>query len=260
MGRKPKRKEASPKPAPAEDRIEAIKAEIARALIERNTLPKSASDEEKAAAATRVAQLQAQHHEALQHALAIKREETARLEREHKEKKLRHKRLRALRQPGGHAAPYEEPVAPPRYISVRPPPDRTAEEAQMDAANEEDLFLERQRLQEEDRQSADELAHQRRIADKRRKKEEAAKRREAKKSEKKETEAKAEADRLKAEKVARAKIRQQAALRRAQEAKARKRQQRAEREARLRGAQNVRSSDWFSKILRQLKKFFGGPR
>ncbi len=260
MAKKPNREDASPEPAQAEERIKAIKAEIAQAMIQRNALPISASDEEKAAAAARVEQLQAQHHEAVQHALAIKREETARLEREHKEKKLRHKRLRASRQPGGHAAPHEEPVAPPRRSSARPPMDRAAEEAQMDAVNEEDLLLERQRLEEEDRESADELAHQRGIAEKKREKEEAAKRREAKKREEKEAEAKAEAARLKVEKEACAKIRQQAALQRAEETKAKKRQQRAEREARQRAAQDARSSGWFSEVLRQLKTFFGGPR
>ena len=260
MAKKPNRKDPSPGRAQAEERIEAIKTEIARAMIQRNTLPKSASDEEKAAAATRVAQLQAQHHEAVQHALAIKHQETSKLEREHKERKLRRKRLRASRQPGGHAAPYEEPAAPPRHTSVRPPVDRAAEEAQMDAANEEDLLLERQQMEEEDRESADELAHQRALAEKKRKKEKAAKRREAEKREKKEAEAKAEAARLKAEKEVRAKIRQQAALQRAKEAKAKKRQQRAEREARQRATQDARSSGWLSKALRQLKTFFGGSR
>ncbi len=238
----------------------AIKAEIAQAMIQRNTLPKSATDEEKAAAAARVEQLQAQHHEAVQHALAIKREETAKLEREHKEKKLRHKQLRASRQPGGHAAPHEEPAAPPRRTSVRPPMDRAAEEAQMDAANEEDLLLLRQQLEEEDGESADELAHRRAMAEKKRKKEETAKRQQAMKREEKEAEAKAEAVQLKAEKEARAKIRQQAALQRAEEAKARKRQHRAEREARQRAAQDARSSGWFSELLRRLKTFFGGRR
>ena len=37
--------------------------------------------------------MQAQHHEAVQHLPTIKREETTKLEREYKEKKLRHKRL-----------------------------------------------------------------------------------------------------------------------------------------------------------------------
>lgn len=260
MAKKPDREDASPELAQAEKRIEAIKFGIAQAMIRRNSLPKTASDEEKAAAAARVEQLQAQHHEAVQHLLAIKREETTKLEREHKEKKLRHKRLKASRQPGGHAAPYEEPAAPPRRASVRPPIDRAAEEAQMDAVNAEDLFLERQQLEEKDRESADELAHQRALAEKKRKKEEAAKRREAKKRERKEAEAKAEAMRLKAEKQVRAKIRQQAALQRAEETKAKKRQQCAEREARQRAAQDVRSSGWFSEVLRQLKTFFGGPR
>ena len=103
MAKKPNTKDASPELAQAEERIEAIKAEIAQAMIHRNTLPKSASDEEKAAAAARVQQLQAQHHEAVQHLMAIKREETAKLEWEHREKKLRHKRLKASRQPGGSA-------------------------------------------------------------------------------------------------------------------------------------------------------------
>ena len=145
MTKKPNRQDASPEaePAPARERIEVIKAEIAQAMIQRNTLPKSASDEEKAAAAARVEQLQARHHEAVQRALAIKRNETIKLEQDHKEKKLRHKRLMALRQPDGHAGPYEEPAAPPGHTSVRPPVNRAAEEAQMDAANEEGLLLER---------------------------------------------------------------------------------------------------------------------
>ncbi len=260
MAKKPNREDASLEPAQAEVRIEAIKTEIVQAMIQRNTLSKSASDEEKDAAAARVEQLQAQHHEAVQHVLAIKREETTKLERKHKEKKLRHKQLRASRQPGGHAASHGEPATPPRRTSVCPPMDRAAEEAQLDAANEEDLLLERQELEEEDRESADELAQQWGMAEKKRKKEEAAKSREAKKREEKEAEAKAEAARLKAENEARAKIRQQAALQRAEEAKAKKRQQRAEREARQRPAQEARSSGWFSEALRHLKKFFGGPR
>ena len=260
MAKKPNKKDASPETAQAEERIKAIKAEIAQAMVQRNTLPKSASDEEKAAAAARVEELQALHHEAVQHALAIKREETAKLEREHKEKKRRHKRLLASRQPGSHPAPYEEPIAPPPRTPVRPPRDRAAQEAQMDAANEQDLFLERQRLEKEDRESAEELAHLRRLADKKHKKEQAAKRREAKIRKKKEAQAKAEAARLKVEKEARAKLRQQAALKRAQEAKARKREQRAEREARQRATQEARSKGWFSKVLRKLKTLFGGPR
>ncbi len=260
MAKKPNRKDVSPESAQTEKRIEAIKTEIAQAMIQRNALPESASDEEKAAAAARVEQLQAQHHEAVQHVLAIKREETTKLEREHREKKLRHKQLKASRQPGGHAAPYEEPAAPPRRTSVRRPMDRAAEEAHMDAANEEDLLLERQRLEEEDRENADELAHQRSMAEKKQKKEEAAKRREAGKREKKKAEAKAEAARLKAERNVRAKVRKQASLQRAEETKAKKRQQRAEREARQRAAQDASSSGWFSEVLRQLKTFFGGSR
>lgn len=260
MAKKPSRKDASPELAQAEERIGAIKSEIAQAMIQRNTLPNSASDEEKAAVAARVEHLQAQQHEAAQYVLAIKRAETAKLEQEHKEKKLRHKQLRAARQPGGHVAPYEERAAPPRRTSAHRPMDHAAEEAQMAAANEEDLFLERQRLEEEDTDSADELAHQREMAEKKREKEKAAKRREAKKRERKEAEAKVEAARLKAEKEARAKIRQQAALQRAEETKAKKRQQRAEREARLRAAQDAGSSGWFSEVLRRLKAFFGGPR
>ena len=150
----------------------------------------------------------------------------------------------AARQPGGHAAPHEEPAAPLRRTSVRPPMDRAAEEVQMDAANEEELFFERQQLEEEDRDGADELAHQRGMAEKKWKKEEAAKRREAEKREKKEAKAKAEAARLKVEKEAAAKIRQQG----------------AEREARQHAAQDARSSGWFSEVLRQLKAFFGGSR
>jgi len=260
MAKKPNRKDASPELAQAEERIEAIKTEIARAMIQRNTLPKSASDEEKAAAAARVEQLQAQHHEAMQHVLAIKRAETTELERKHKEKKLRHKQLRASRHPGGHAAPHEEPAALPRRMSVRPPIDRVAEEARMDAANEEDLFLRQQQLEEGDTEDADELAHQRRVADKKRRREEAAQRREAMTRQKKKAEAKAEAARLKVEKEAHAKIRQQAALQRAEETRAKKGQQRAEREARQRAAQDARSSGWFGEIARRLKTLFRRPR
>ena len=260
MAKKPNRKGASPELAQAEEQIEAIKIEIAQAMIQRNTLPDSASDEEKAAAAARVEQLQANHHEAVQNLLAIKREETTKLERQHKDQRLRHKRLRASREPGGHPAPHEEPAALPRRTSVRPPMDRAAEEAQMDAANEEDLFFQRQHLEEEDREDAEELAHLRRVADKRRRKEEAAQRREAMKREEKEAVAKAEAARIKVEKEAAAKIRQQAALQRAEETKAKKRQQRAEREARQHASQDACSSGWFSEVLRQLKAFFGRPR
>ena len=259
MAKKSNREDPSLEPAQAEERIEALKTEIAEAMIQRNTLPKTASDEEKDAAAARVEQLQARHHEAVQHVLAIKREGTTKLEREHKEKKLRHKQLLASRQSGGHAAPHEEPAAPPPRTSVRPPMDRAAEEAQMDAANEEDLLLERQELEEEDRANADELAHQWGMAEKKRKKEEAAKSRETKNREKKEAEAKAEAARLETEKEARAKIRQQAALQGAEEAKAKKRHHRAEREARQRAPQEARSSGWFSEVLRHLKTFLGGP-
>ena len=59
MAKRPNRKDASPEPALAEEQIEAIKTEIGQAMIQRNMLPKSASDEEKAAAAARVEQLQA---------------------------------------------------------------------------------------------------------------------------------------------------------------------------------------------------------
>jgi colicin import membrane protein len=260
MDKKPNGKGVSPELAQAEERIEAIKSAIAQAMIQRNTLPKSASDEEKAAVAVRVEQLQVRHHEAVQHVLAIRRQETTKLEREHKEKKLRHKQLRASRQPGGHAVAHEESAAPPRRSSVRLPMDRAVEEARMDAANEEDLFLLRQELEEEDDDSADELAHQRDLAEKKRKKEQADKRREAEKREMKEAELKAEAARLKAEKEADAKIRQKAALQRAGETKAKKRKQRAEREARQRAAQNAQTSGWFSEVLRQLKSFFGGRR
>lgn len=260
MSKKSNKKHANPEPSLAEQRINALKIEIAQAMIQRNTLPKSATDEEHAAAAERVEQLQAQHHEAVQHALAIKREETAKLEREHKEKKLRQKRLRASRQPGSHEAPHEEPATPSHHTSIRSPMDRAAEEAQMDAANEEDVLLERMKQEEEDRESAEELAHQRIRAEKKRKKEEAAKRRDAMKREKKEEEAKSEAASQKAEKDALAKIRQQAALQRAEESKAKKRQQHAEREARQREAQDSRPSEWFSKTLQQLKTFFGGSR
>ncbi len=261
MTKKPTRKDASPETAQAEERIEAIKTELARAMIERNALPKSSSDEEKDAATARVEQLQAQHHEAVQQLLAIKRQETTKLEREHKEKKLHQKRLKASRQPGGHAAQQEEPAALPRRTPVRPPMDRAEEKAQLDAANEEDLFLQRQELEEEgDSLSAEELAHLRGIAEKLRKKEQAAKRREAERREKKEAKAKAEAARLKEEKEARDKIRKQAALKRAEEAKVKKRQKRGEREARQRAAQDVRSSSWFSDLLRKLKALFGGRR
>jgi colicin import membrane protein len=260
MAKKPNGKGVSSEPAQAEERIEAIKSEIAQAMIQRNTLPKSASEEEKAAVAARVEQLQAQHHEAVKHLLAIRHQETTKLEREHKEKKLRLKQLRASRQPSGHAVPHEGPAAPPRRSSVRLPMDRAAEEAQMDSANEEDSFLLRQELEEEDNESADELGHQRDLAEKKRRKEEADKRREAEKRVMKETESKAEAARLKAEKEADAKIRQQAALQRAGETEAKKRKQRAEREARQRAAQNAQSSGWFSEALRQLKAFFGGRR
>jgi len=258
VAKKQDNKDASLELAQAEERIETIKAEIAEALIQRNTLPTSASDEEKAAAAERVEQLQEQHHEAVQHVLAIKREETARLEREHKEKKQRHKRLKAAHQPGGHTAPHQDAPAPPQRTAVRRPPNRAAEDAHMDAANEQDLILERQRLQEDEKETAEELAHLRRLAEKKRKKEEAAKLREAAKREKEQARAKAQAEQLKAEKEERAKARQQAALHRAEEAKAKKRQQRAEREARQRAGHDARSPGWISEIIRQIKAFFGG--
>lgn len=260
MAKKPNKNNTTPELAQAEERIGAIKTEIAQAMIQRNTLPRFASDEEKDAVAARVEQLQVQHHEALQHLLAIKREETTKLERQHKEKRLRHKRLRASRQPGGQAAPHEESAVPPRRTPVHPPMDRAAEEAQMDAANAEDLFFQRQQLEEEDSADADELAHLRHVADRRRMKEEAAQRREAIKREKQEAEAKAEAARLKVEKEARAKIRQQAALQRAEETKAKKRQQQANREARQHAAQDARPSGWFGEVMRHLKTFFGGHR
>jgi len=257
MARKQNRKSAKPEPTPGEKQIEALKTAIAQAMILRNTLPKSASDEEKAAAAVRVQQLQAQHHEAVQHVLATRREETAQLERERKEKKLRHKRLAASRQPSGHAAPEEEHAALPRSASVRPTMNREAEDAQMDAINEEDLLLERRQLEEaENRESAEELAHQRALAQKKRKKELAAASREARKREKLEAQMKVEAARLKAEKETRAKIRQHAALQRAEAAQANKRQQRADREAQQRAAQDARSSAWFSELLRKLTAFF----
>lgn len=260
MAKNPNRKDASAEPAQAEERIEAIKSEIARALVRRNTLPKSASDEEKAAATARVEQLQAEHREAVQTVQAIKREAATKLEQEHKGKKQRRKRLKASREPGGHTAPHEEPAAAPPRTFVHRLMDRAAEEARMDAANEEDLILERQRLEEEDREGADELAHQWGIAEKKRKREETAERREAKKREEKEAQAMAEAARLDAEKEAHAKIRQQAALQRAEETRAKKRRQCAEREARQRAASDARSSWSFSEVLRQLRKFFGGSR
>lgn len=243
-----------------EERIEGIKSAISQALIQRNTLPKTASDEQKAAVAARVEQLQTQHHEAVQHLLAIRRQETSKLGRENREKKLRHKQLKASRQPGGHAVPHEKPAVPPRRSSARLPMDRDVEEALMDAANEEDLFLLRQQQEEQDNGGADELAHQRDLAKWKREKEESTARKEAEKRERARAEAEAKATRLKAEKVADAKIRQQAALQRAEEAKAIKHKQRAERIARQRAAQNARSSGWFSEVVRHLKAFFGGRR
>lgn len=260
MPKKPNRKSENPASTRAEERVEAIKAEMARALIQRNTLPKSASDDEKVAAAARVEQLQAEHHDAVQDVLAVKHEQTAKLEREHKEKKLRHKRLAASRQPSGHATPHGESVASPRRTSARPSMDRAAEEALMDAANEEDLLLERQRLEEEDRESAKALVQQRRIADRKRKKDEAAVFREARKREAKESESKAEATRLKVEKDARAEVRRKAALQRAEEAKAAKRRRSAERDARRHAAHDAGSSGWFSEVLRQVKALFTGRR
>jgi hypothetical protein len=258
MAKKPDKKSVSTELAQAEERVAVIKAQIAQAMIQRNNLPKSASDEEKAAATARVERLQVQHHEAVQQVLAIKLAETTKLEREHKEKKQRHKQLRASRQSGVHPAPHEEPVTPPRRMSAHRPMDRAAEEAQMDAANEEDLFLERQRLKEEDRESAEEVARQRALVEKKRKKEQAAERRALEERKQKEAAAKAEAARLKAEKEELAKIRQQASLRRKEEAKAKKRQQRTEREARAHGARDAQSSGWFGKLLRHLQAFFGG--
>jgi len=261
MSKKPKRKDANPEVAQAEERIEAIRAEIAEALVQRNELPGSASDEEKAAAAGRVEQLQARYHEAVQHLLTIKRQETAKLERQHKERKLRHKRLKAACQPGSHAAPQEESITTPRHRVVHPLMDRAPEEAQMDAANEEDLFLQRRELEEEEeRESAEDLAHRRRIAEKRRRKEEAARLREARKRKRMEAEAKAEAARIKEEKESRAKIRQEAALKRAQEAKEKKRQQRAQREARQRAIREVRALGWLNKVLRLVRTLLGGRR
>lgn len=260
MHKKPNRKDAGPESVQAEERVEAIKAEMARALIQRNTLPKSASDDERAAAAARVERLQEEHHDAVQDVLAIKREQTAELERDHKEKKLRHKRLAASRQSSGHATPHGESVASPRRTSARLPMDRAAEEALMDAANEEDRLLERQRLDEGDQESVRELGKQRRIADKKRKKDKTAELREARKREKKESEAKAEASRLKMEKDARAEVRQKAALERAEETKAEKRRRSAEREARRHAAHDAGASGWFSEVLRQVKALFSGRR
>lgn len=260
MTKKPNRKDAGPESTRAEERVEAIKAEMARALVQRNTLPKSASDDERAAAAARVERLQVEHHDAVQDVLAIKREQTAELERDHKEKKLRHKRLAASRQSSAHSSPHEESAASPGRAFVRPPMDRAAEEALMDAANEEDRLLERQRLDEEDQESTRELAQQRRIADRKRKKDEVAELREARHREKKESEAKAEAARVKLEKDARAEVRQNAALERAEEAKAEKHRRSAEREARQRAAHDAPSSGWFSEVLRQVKALFTGRR
>lgn len=257
MAKKPNENDARADLAQAEERIEVIKGAIAQALVQRNTLPKSASDEEKAAVAARVVQLQAQHHEAAQQLLAIKRQETTKLEREHKEKKLRHKQLKASRQPSSHVVPDEKHASPPRRSSARLPMDRDVEEALMDAANEEDLFLLRRQQEEKDNEGVDELAHHRELAKWKREKEEAAARQETEKCEREKAEAKVEAARLKAEKEADAKIRQQAALQRAEETKTNKRKQRTEREAQLHAAQNARSPGWFGDILRQLKAFFG---
>lgn len=251
---------ASLEMAQSEERIEAIKSEIAQAFIRRNTLPNSASDEEKAAVAARVEQLQARHHEAVQSLLAIRRQETSKLEREHKEKKLRQKQLKASRQPGGQAVPHEQTAAPPRRSPARPQLDRAAEEALLDAANEIDLFQLRQEREKEGNESADELAQQRDLAAKNRIKIEADKRREAEQREKKEAESRAKAAQLKAEKAADARIRQQAALQREEETRARKREQRAEREAQQHAIQNARSSGRFRELLRQLKALFGGRR
>jgi len=257
MAKKKNRKDPKPDLVEAEKRIEAIKGEIAQALIVRNSLPKSATDEEKDAARARVEQLQARHHEAVQRALAIKRDETAKLEREHKEKKLRHKRLAASRQPAAHAGPQEQDAAMQRRASIGPPLDRDAEEAQMDAANEEDLLLERRLLEEaEDRESAEELAHQRALAEKKRKKEAAAVRRESRRRQKQQEQERAAAERIKAEKQARAKMRQQAALQRAEELKAKKRAQAQAREDRRLAAQADRSPRWLSDVLRRVTTFF----
>ncbi|MFQ5462328.1 MAG: hypothetical protein ACE5E5_06835 [Phycisphaerae bacterium] len=257
MTKKKNRKDPKPELVEAEKQIEAIKGEIAQAMIVRNSLPKSATDEEKAAAVARVEQLQARHHEAVQRALAIKRDETARLEREHKEKKLRHKRLAALRQPAAHAEPHEEQSAMQRRASIGPALDRDAEEAQMDAANEEDVLLERRLLEEaEELESAEELAHQRALAEKKRKKEAAAVTRESRRRQKQQAQERAEVERLKAEKQERAKMRQQAALQRAEEAKAKKRQQAQAREARRRAEQVDRSPRWFSEVLRIVTRLF----
>ena len=254
----------------ADERIHGIEVELSEAMRQRASLANSASDEEKAAAAEHVQGLQTQLHDAKQQALSIKREESARLERDHKEKKQRHKKLKALRQGDGHEAPYEEPSAPPRRPGAphRPaesrahsparPMDRAAEEAALDAANAHDVFIERQRLEAEDTTSAEELAVLRRAADKKRRKDEAAKRREAAKRQKAEVKAKAEAERLKEQKEERAGIRHQAALQRSQEAKAKKRQQRADREARKGTTQAGRQSGWFSGVLRMIKELFGG--
>jgi len=260
MAKKSKSKDASPESAQSEERITAIKAEITQAMIQRNTLPKSASDEQKAAAIECVNQLQAQLHEAVQHELAIKRDETTKLEREHKDKKLRHKRLMASRQPTGHTVADEEPSTSHRHESGRMPMDRAAEEAEMDAANEEDLLLERQRLAEEERESAEELAYLRSRAKAKRKADEATKRREAEERQRNEAEAKVEAVRLKEDKDARTKKRQQAALQRSEEAKDMKRQRVSEREARKRAEQDAQPSTWLSKALYQFKKFFSGSR
>jgi len=258
MAEKSKKNGENTELALAEDRVLAIEVKLAEAMKQRASLPKSASDEEKAATATHVEGLQTQLHETKQQVLSIKREESAKLERDHKEKKQRHKRLKALHHGGGHDAPHEEPPAPfPRPV-VRRPMDRAAEEAALDAANAQDMFLERQRLEVEAKASAEESAVLRRAADKKRKKDEAAKRRDTKKRDKAEAKAKAEAERLAMEKKERAGIRQQAALQRSKEAKAKKLQQRAEREGRERGVQAAERAGWFGGVLRMLKGLFGG--
>ena len=53
MAKKSKENGDNPELASAEDRVQAIKIELAEAMKQRAALPKSASDEEKAAAATR---------------------------------------------------------------------------------------------------------------------------------------------------------------------------------------------------------------
>ncbi len=73
MARKPEKNGENPQRGLADERIHGIEAELSEAMKQRASLPKSASDEEKAAAAEHVQELQAQLHDAKQQALSIKR-------------------------------------------------------------------------------------------------------------------------------------------------------------------------------------------